>query len=361
VVLVGDTAKSRKGTSWSHVARLAAAVDETWARERVLSGLSSGEGLVWAVRDPITVSKYIRSKKRRQEEGKDFEEVVVDNGVEDKRLLVREGEFACALKMLAREGNVLSPLIRSAWDSTRLMFLTKNNPTKATDAHITIIGHITQDELRRLLTVSEAGNGFGNRFLYLCVRRANILPEGGHLDPHVLSALTRRLHRAVEHARTMGELRRDEGATVLWHKIYAELSTGRPGMVGALVARAEAQAMRLAMIYALLDESNVIRTEHLEGALAICEYCEASTRHLFGDAMGDPTADTILRALRNTPAGLTRTQICRLFGGHAKASEIDRALGVLAAGNLAHVHDEKTIGRPAERWLAAVNKGGGHA
>ena len=46
IVLVGKTAKGRKGSSWNHVYRLLLEADEEWARERVQSGLSSGEGLI---------------------------------------------------------------------------------------------------------------------------------------------------------------------------------------------------------------------------------------------------------------------------------------------------------------------------
>jgi hypothetical protein len=49
-VLVGDSAKARKGSSWDHVRRLLDHADPTLAA-RTLTGLSSGEGLIWAVRD----------------------------------------------------------------------------------------------------------------------------------------------------------------------------------------------------------------------------------------------------------------------------------------------------------------------
>ena len=71
------------------------------------------------------------------------------------------------LKVMTREGNTLSPVIRSAWDSGDLRSLTKNSPARATGAHVSIIGHITKDELRRLLTETESANGFANRFLFL--------------------------------------------------------------------------------------------------------------------------------------------------------------------------------------------------
>src|SRR5206468_11011095 len=43
MLLVGDSSKARKGSSWDHVRRLLAQVDTT-IEQRVLTGLSSGEG-----------------------------------------------------------------------------------------------------------------------------------------------------------------------------------------------------------------------------------------------------------------------------------------------------------------------------
>ena len=60
--LVGETSKGRKGTSWGQVAQLFAAVDPEWTRERVSGGLSSGEGLIWAVHDPITRLEALKEK-----------------------------------------------------------------------------------------------------------------------------------------------------------------------------------------------------------------------------------------------------------------------------------------------------------
>ena len=43
--------------------------------------------------------------------------------------------------------------------------MAKNTPAKATDAHISIVGHITEQELHRALAEVEGFNGFANRFL----------------------------------------------------------------------------------------------------------------------------------------------------------------------------------------------------
>jgi hypothetical protein len=165
--LVGETSKGRKGMSWGHARQLMNAADPRWTEERVANGLSSGEGLVYAVRDRVT---------GRDKNG---EEVVLDSGVEDKRLLAVEGEFARVLKVMTREGNTLSAIARQAWDGGTLQVLTRNSPMKATDAHVSIIGHITKSELGRHLTETETANGFANRFVWLLVKRSKILPFGG--------------------------------------------------------------------------------------------------------------------------------------------------------------------------------------
>ena len=51
VVLVGATSKRCKGTALGHIGRLFERCDPGWVDRRVTSGLSSGEGLIWAVRD----------------------------------------------------------------------------------------------------------------------------------------------------------------------------------------------------------------------------------------------------------------------------------------------------------------------
>ena len=53
-LLVGPTAKGRKGMSWNYVRELLHAVDPFWVDDKVLGGLSSGEGLIYAVRDRVT-------------------------------------------------------------------------------------------------------------------------------------------------------------------------------------------------------------------------------------------------------------------------------------------------------------------
>ena len=52
-VCVGDTSRARKGTSWRRVRPVLAHADPGWADSRITGGLSSGEGLIFEIRDPV--------------------------------------------------------------------------------------------------------------------------------------------------------------------------------------------------------------------------------------------------------------------------------------------------------------------
>ena len=318
VALVGDTSKGRKGMSWGYVRDLMGAVDERWTQERVLHGLSSGEGLIYAVRD------------RLEGENKKGEKIVLDEGVEDKRLLVLEAELAGVLKVMSREGNTLSPVIRQAWDDGALQTLTKNSPMKATAAHVSIVGHITKAELLRHLTETEAANGFANRFIWLLVRRSKELPFGGEWFKVDAAPLVRRLSSALEFGSVPVEVTWGDGARDIWVRVYGPLSEGKLGLFGAVVGRGEAQVARLAALYAVMNESHEIGREHLLAALALWDYAEKSARYVFGDATGDPVADQILEALRASgEKAMTKTEISHLFGRNRSAERIDQALTLL--------------------------------
>ena len=81
--------------------------------------LSTGEGLINAIRDGLKED---------------------DKGIEDKRLLVVEGELGAALRAMQRLGNTLSMTLRTSWDGHQLAPLIKTDRTVASDPHICIVG-----------------------------------------------------------------------------------------------------------------------------------------------------------------------------------------------------------------------------
>jgi len=340
VALVGETSKARKGTSWDPIEELLYEVDPAWAEERVVSGLSSGEGVIHAVRDPF----YGKNKQG--------EEVLLDEGEPDKRLMVIESELAGPLKIMGRDGNTLSVVLRQAWDGDRLRTLTKNSPTKATGAHVSLIGHVTKEELLRHLNETEQAYGFANRFLWLLVKRSKLLPLGGKWHEVDRASLVEGLRLALQFGRGTGEITWSDSAIGAWCEVYGPLSEGKLGLFGAVVGRAEAQVVRLASLYAVMDKSSRIEHEHLLAALALWSYAEESAHYVFGDAAGDAVADVIVEALRGIGAvGLSRTEIRDLFKRHKSAQRIDQALGLLLKAGRVHYELEDTGGRPIQRWF----------
>ena len=337
MVLVGNTAKARKGTSFKVSSTIFKELYPEWFTKNMVSGLSSGEGLISPIRDPD-----------EQESQRDSELPPV---VSDKRLFVKQEEFGATLQVLGRQGNILSAMLRDAWDSESLCCLTKN-PLKSTGAHISIVGHITKDELLKCLTDSEATNGFGNRFIWLCVKRRRYIPWGSELQLSEHEDLLEKFRDAVSFGTEVGLVDIDPEAKEMWGHVYKKLSKGTPGLFGNMIARSEAQVLRLALIYALLDLSPLVGVEHLTAALALWEYSENSAHHIFGDYVGETLADEILRHLRSNPQGLTRTDFHHLFNRNKQSQDIMQALVQLRIFNV--VKSEKVMinGRGREVWKA---------
>ncbi len=331
VVLVGDSAKARKGSSWDHVERVLHRADTSFAA-RIRTGLSTGEGLIWAARDPDGA----------------------DAGAPDPRLLVVEPEFVSVLKATGRDINTLSPVLRAAWDGRPLALLTRTAPVRATNAHIAVVGHITGAELAAHTNAVETANGFLNRFCFIACRRHRLLPDGGDLDPLAGTGMAQRLAANLAAARHAGHIQFDIAARVEWHDVYARLSEATDGLVGSLLARAEAHVLRLAMLNALVDGDTNIRTAHLRAGLALWDYAARSATWAMRHTSVDPVAEQIHTALAAAPDGLTRTQLRDLFGRNLPGTRIDAALVTLGANGRAQRRRVATAGRPAEVWAATT-------
>jgi hypothetical protein len=348
-ILVGETAKGRKGTGLNRIRRLMEQVDLDWYQTCIVTGLSSGEGVMEKLRDPVV------------DEDEDGSLQIVDPGATDKRLLIEEPEFGSPLTVMRREGNTLSMVTRNLWDDRPLQTLTRNRPLRASETHGTIIGHITRSELLRHLNEEKLGGGIANRFLFVLVRRSKVLPHGGERDVFTDEQI-RRLREAIAFGKQECEIglsaeMEDEygySAKELWEEVYADLSEGKLGLFGAVVSRAEAYVRRIATVYAVLDLSEEVTVAHLLAALAIWQYSEQSAYFIFGDKTGDRLADELLEALKDAgEEGMTRNDIHDFFGRNQKSVRIGSVLRDLERQGLVRMEKEKTDGpgRPPERWF----------
>ena len=340
-VIVGQSSIARKGTSLDRILSFMQIADPYWTKHKLGNGLVSGEGLIFAIRDP----RY------------DAENNCEDEGVEDKRLFVTEGEFAQVLSAAGRKDNTLSVTMRHSWDGKTLRTLAKNSGKggdTATAPHVSIAAHITVDELKAKLAAHDEANGFANRFLWVCSRRSKELPFGGTLRAADCEDLTARLHSALSLASAREKIGFTPAAADLWVSKYAGLNVERPGKLGQVTSRAAAHVRRLALIYALLDNAKAVDVAHLLAALALWSYCLASAEFIFGGLTA--TAREFHERLRGVfPGELDRTSLFQATGRHVRAEDITRALAELHRGGYATSRKEQTGGAPRELWRAVAN------
>jgi hypothetical protein len=319
LVLVGASSRARKGTSWAVVRRVLSQASPELISNRVVSGIASGEGLVAELAD---------------REG------------DDRNVLVIEPEFARLLRTATRSAS-MSALLRQAWDGDDLAVLTRSKPLKVAGASVSLIGHITAEELNRRLDRIEVANGFGNRLLFCWVERAQRLPHGGDLPAEALEMLGLRVWSGIERARTVGRLSLSDQGRQRWEMFYNAVDDTISGVVGALTARAEAQVLRLAVTYALLEGSGLIEPRHIEAAEAVWDHCDATVHRVFGNQAHEQVATTLLAALRAAgPGGLDGSQQQNLFSRHQSAQALAVAREQLEHRGLARTVCENTGGRP---------------
>ena len=301
-VIVGRSAKARKSTSFDNIADVIARADPDFVSKRVLSGFGSGEALVDAVADP------------------DPRDSTDEPGVVDRRCLVWESEWARLLKVAARKEATLSPIVRDAWDGRSLQVRSRTKTAVARDPYVTCLANITSVECKSELSGVEIANGFANRFLLIHAERSQLLPDGDYVDDYLLERMGRAVRDRLHDARKINLMRRTPAATDVWRDMYAAMAEDEPGgVLGSLVARAEAQVLRLSMLYALLDGTGAIDVTHLESAAAVWAYARDTAAHLFwADPTEpvDPDETKLLTALRENPEGLRMRDIHDLFGRH---------------------------------------------
>jgi len=89
------------------------------------------------------------------------------------------------------------------------------------------------------------------------------------------------------------------------------------------------------------------------GVLAVWKYSEASVSTIFGDSLGDPDADRILRELtQKLSKSLTTTEVHKIFSGHRTSEQIEVAIQCLQKKGKIDRHTEKTNGRRIEYIIA---------
>lgn len=266
-MIVGTTSVGAKGTShsvvWRVVREYMGSVLNPPAHK---TGLSSGEGLIEAVKD---------------DSGDPADEKRFEPGVLDKRLFVMEDEIAQVFRRSNREGSTLGPTLRLAWDGRDLSVMNRRSMT-ATAPHIVIVGHISPGELQKVVSGSDVDGGTLNRFLFVCSRRSKRLPNGGNAPHEVIKGTADYFAESVEIARKAGRIKLSTEAERYWESLYYRLTAERPDtLLTKATSRRAPYTLRIAMVYALLDQRAVVSIDDLKAAAAFEQYSVDSARYVF--------------------------------------------------------------------------------
>ncbi len=326
-LLVGRTGKARKGTSEFTIRKIFDAVEKLTDAEyprmkRHEGGLSTGEGLGWAIRD----------KADDDDEG----------GTDDKRMMVIEAEFAGAMAAASREKNTLSATVRTCWDGKDIAPLVKNATWCASKPHVCITGHITSEELIHRWDDVDAQSGFLNRFVILHIVRPKLVPLPTPTPAEEIERLAALVAESVRFAigddytaSNSREIRMSHEAITLWCAEYPALTAEQPGIAGALLVRVEIYCRMFAMIFALLDRSSVIEPVHIKAALAWVNYWKGSVTYIFQRLAAkaeaerlDAASSEVLEFIKSNPK-CTRTAITTGFRNKMTGPQITAALNHL--------------------------------
>jgi Protein of unknown function (DUF3987) len=326
--LVGRTSRSRKGTATTETEGLMRHVEDGWHELHQVSGFGSGEGFIEHAASTPGSSIYLV-----------------------------ETELARLLAVASREGSSVSPVMRAAWDFRRMEHRIRKQRYDAPAAPVSLVAHITMDELRDSrhgLRLGEIMNGFGNRILWCYVDRRHLIDNPERIPESELNPLVKQLHSALETARSVGVVSRTVEASWLWSELYERMaSDDGAGVVDALTARAEAQLVRLSLIYALMDGSKVVDVGHLESAWEVWRYCRWSAQHIFvGSGTGDPDVDRIAAVL-HAGEDISGRELDRMFFGRRSAEELREKVVALGVAE-ERIGESTTKGGRPPVWLTSV-------
>lgn len=317
LVLVGNTGSSKKGTSFSDVKYFFDKFYPEFSTQRLKTGVNSGEGLINSIRDRVTsIEKNEKGKER---------EVTKDEGALSKIVLFLETEFSRLLKAGKRDGSTVTECYRNAWDGVPLEINTSQRSIRSTDYCVSLIAHITPKELRSLVSDIDSSNGYLNRFMFCLISGGEPKPFPESFD-RVNFSFINEFSELLSFINSMdnGEVVLADNAKDLYLEIYNEFYYRSEDKITELISRNTQHLLKMAMLYAIIDQSPVISNEHLKAAKALIDYSAASIQELFGNDILSKKESKVLKYLSTQEGKSTRGKIqSDCFKNNSSKEELD--------------------------------------
>ena len=280
LLVVGATGEG-KGLSLRVTRRWLEAL-ERYDPAMVVSDFTSGEGLI---------QKLV--------------ELEPDAIVGDTRALAWSEEFAAVLRAKGRDGSTLGQILRRAYDGDLLERNTVKVSGRVERPALSMVCHVTPEELRAEATTLDAASGFLNRFLLLPLRAAEVQRPTAASE-ELYTRLAERLSEALAMARShRAPVLTEPAARDLLERLDAwrQTSRRRPGLIGRMLERVAQNVGRLALAYALSRLEPGVLTPEVEAAdvtaaLALGELAERTVLALWGGTAPDAESARVLARVR---------------------------------------------------------------
>lgn len=286
--------------------------------------------------------------------------------ITDKRIFAVEPEFQMVLEKAKRTGNPLLPALRDLWDyGGSIKPVTKTGALWSTEPHIAIFGNVTPFELRTKLETSQVYGGTLNRFLLIFAERLDDPPNPVRTDDFIVNATADMFAGVIQWAKgSYGSadynknqdgkiITLDNEAEKVWVSAYPYLSAPYGNeMTAAATDRRKAYAKRIALLFAIIDKSDVITSDHIKAGIAWAQFSAVSTKFILNDADETPVIDIgktqklieFLKQCENQQA--SRRQVSSdCFKGHMSKKELDATIiALLDKGKIERFNEEPKAG-----------------
>jgi Protein of unknown function (DUF3987) len=345
LILTGQSALSRKGTACSIAKAAMQVFDEEWHRDNIFYSLNSGQGIAH------TVNKLNEAAMQTNANG-------------DKRALFIAEEFADVLRKSQQKDNTILQVLRLAWDGATLENTSITHRIRVHGATVSMIGMITEAELRQLLDPAELATGSYNRMGFLVVTRSKVLPG---FPPEITPdhfAPMRQIRKQIDSLPRQYQIAPDcisapitlsPAAAAQAIDLKERWETEGKNLIEQASSRAFMHVLRYALIYAVIDGHKNIGPAHLEAAEHLVEKMADGVRRQATAELSDKIAERILTHMREDPTEmLSRTGISvGVFNRNVPARDLENAISTLM--NLGLLRDQKVVtsGRPRTLYVLA--------
>lgn len=266
---IGDSYYGRKDTAVKALKHYMMAADPDFWRQNISTDLTSERGVAEKIRDDS-------GKKNDDEE-------LIHDGKEDKRLLLVVAEFEKVMDQMANPMTKLGPTIRTLWDGTDV-YIDTGKPVKVTRPHVGMHFSVQGEVFAEKYSPTQAAGGTFSRIIPVYTHRskeysATELPEVakatmkrfGEKLGGILSRFRDKHGDDNPHVFAL-----DEEAQKYWddelHSEFTRKPSGASGFTVQFISRRADYLLRIAAIYALIDEKLKIGMRHLKAALAVMAY-----------------------------------------------------------------------------------------